>query len=63
MRTVDRTDQYAATYCFLRKSLKWWRKLFFGGMEMFAVNSYILYKKMKEINNETNAFKFCKTLN
>ncbi|KAL2731781.1 piggyBac transposable element-derived protein 4-like [Vespula squamosa] len=31
MRGVDRADQYAATYCFLRKSLKWWRKLLFWG--------------------------------
>lgn len=30
MGGVDRADQYASTYCFLRKSLKWWRKLFFG---------------------------------
>ena len=29
---VDRADQYASTYCFLRKSLKWWRKLFFWGV-------------------------------
>lgn len=29
MRAVDRADQYAATYCFLRKSLKWWRKIIF----------------------------------
>ncbi|KAI4497786.1 hypothetical protein M0802_007112 [Mischocyttarus mexicanus] len=26
MGGVDRADQYASTYCFLRKSLKWWRK-------------------------------------
>ncbi|XP_017763339.1 PREDICTED: uncharacterized protein LOC108553081 [Eufriesea mexicana] len=30
---VDLTDQYASSYCFMRKSLKWWRKLFFGGLE------------------------------
>lgn len=23
---VDRADQYASIYCFLPKSLKWWRK-------------------------------------
>ncbi|XP_045536705.1 piggyBac transposable element-derived protein 4-like [Papilio machaon] len=52
MRGVDRADQYAATYCFLRKSLKWWRKLFFWGMEMCTVNAYILYTSVKKINNE-----------
>ncbi|XP_014613522.1 PREDICTED: uncharacterized protein LOC106791974 [Polistes canadensis] len=28
---VDRADQLASTYCFLRKSLKWLSKLFFLG--------------------------------
>ncbi|XP_035737648.1 piggyBac transposable element-derived protein 4-like isoform X2 [Vespa mandarinia] len=48
MGGVDRTDQYASTYCFLRKSLKWWRKLFFWGLEICAINSYILYKITEE---------------
>ena len=52
MRAVDRADQYAATYCFLRKSLKWWRKLFFWGMEMCVIDAYIMYKITKEKNNE-----------
>ena len=47
MGGVDRADQYASTYCFLRKSLKWWRKLFWGGMETCLINSYILYKLEK----------------
>ncbi|CAD1480922.1 unnamed protein product, partial [Heterotrigona itama] len=29
MGRVDLADQYTTTYCFLRKTLKWWRKLFF----------------------------------
>ena len=52
MGGVDRADQYASTYCFLRKSLKWWRKMFFWGMEMSCINSYILYKCVKENKNE-----------
>lgn len=28
MGRVDLADQWASTYCFLRRSLKWWRKLF-----------------------------------
>lgn len=48
MGGVDRADQYASTYCFLRKSLKWWRKMFFWGMEMSCINSYILYKCIKK---------------
>lgn len=52
MGGVDRADQYASTYCFLRKSLKWWRKLFFGGLEICSINSYILYKSIKKQRNE-----------
>lgn len=44
MRGVDRADQLAASYCFLRKSFKWWRKLFFWGLEICSINSYTLYK-------------------
>lgn len=63
MRGVDRADQYAAPYCFLRKSLKW-RKLFFWKMEMCIVNSYILYTSVKKINNEKSMshLKFVKLL-
>ncbi|XP_053975370.1 piggyBac transposable element-derived protein 4-like [Hylaeus volcanicus] len=49
---VDYVNQYASTYCFLRKSLKWWRKLFFWGMEICAINAYILYKTVKKANNQ-----------
>lgn len=64
MGGVDRADQYASTYCFLRKSLKWWRKLFFGGLEMCVINSYIMYRIEKQTNNETpmTHHKFVKTL-
>lgn len=53
MRGVDIADQYAASYCFMRKTLKWWRKLFFRGLEASAVNAYILCKEnMKKINKK-----------
>jgi hypothetical protein len=29
MGGVDQSDHYCATYAFIHKSLKWWRKLFF----------------------------------
>lgn len=44
MGGVDRADSYSASYCFLRNSLKWWRKLFFWGLEMSSINAYLLYK-------------------
>uniref|UniRef100_A0A1A9ZC50 DDE_Tnp_1_7 domain-containing protein n=1 Tax=Glossina pallidipes TaxID=7398 RepID=A0A1A9ZC50_GLOPL len=37
MRGADRAGQYAATYCFWKKSMKWWIKLFFWGMEMCTI--------------------------
>ena len=44
MMGVDRLDQLTSYYCFLRKSVKWWRKVFFWLTEVAVVNSYILYK-------------------
>nr|XP_012150918.1 PREDICTED: piggyBac transposable element-derived protein 4-like [Megachile rotundata] len=44
MGGVDKADQLETSYCFMRKSCKWWRKLFFWGLEISAINSYILYK-------------------
>ena len=42
---VDRHDQYCVYYSFVRKTIKWWRKLFFYLLECSTVNSYILYKE------------------
>ena len=44
MNGVDRADQYTVYYSFVRRSVKWWRKVFFWMMEVAVVNSYILYK-------------------
>ncbi|CAK9832768.1 PiggyBac transposable element-derived protein 4 [Anthophora retusa] len=52
MGGVDLADQYCSTYCFMSKSLKWWRKLFFWGLEICIINSYILYKEVKRQRNE-----------
>ncbi|CAK9810844.1 PiggyBac transposable element-derived protein 4 [Anthophora plagiata] len=64
MGGVDRADQYASTYCFLRKSLKWWRKLFFWGLEMCVINSYIIYRISEETKNQKpmTHYKFVKAL-
>ncbi|KAK2577923.1 hypothetical protein KPH14_011868 [Odynerus spinipes] len=64
MGGVNRADQYASTYCFLRKSLKWWRKLFFWGLEISSKNSYILYKATKQQRSEQrlNHLRYLKAL-
>jgi len=51
MGGVDNADQLATSYCFMRKTLKWWRKLFFWGFETSIVNSYILYKECETREN------------
>ena len=43
MLGVDKMDQPAAYYSFLRKSVKWWRKVMFWLHEVSVVNSYIVY--------------------
>ena len=43
MLRVDRLDQRMSYYQFVRKSVKWWRKVFFWMIEVMVVNAYILY--------------------
>ena len=43
---VDRNDQHCCYYSFVRKTLKWWRKLFFYLLECSTVNSYILHQQV-----------------
>ena len=43
MGGVDRADHYCGSYAFLRKTSKWWRKMFFWLLEVAIVNSYILF--------------------
>ena len=45
MSSVDLSDQYMAFRMNLRKSMKWWRKLFIHILNMILLNSYILNKK------------------
>lgn len=46
MNGVDVADQLTVFYPFTRKTLKWWRKLFFWLVEVTLVNSYLLYKQV-----------------
>ena len=46
MNGVDRSDQYAVSYPFVRKTRKWWRKLFFYLLEVSVVNSIIIYREV-----------------
>ena len=45
MNGVDIADQHTVYYSFIRKTVKWWRKLFFWMLETAVVNSYVLYRE------------------
>ena len=42
---VDRSDQMLSYYSFERKTIKWWKKLFFHLFDLAVVNAHILYNK------------------
>ena len=42
MNGVDKADHYSGSYAFLRKTAKWWRKMFFWIFEVSILNSFIL---------------------
>ena len=48
MNGVDISDQYTATYPFTRKTIKWWRKVFFWLIDLCVTNSYAVYKEMEQ---------------
>ena len=45
MGAVDRCDQMVAYSCFTRRTMKWWKKVFFHLFSLSILNSYILYKE------------------
>ena len=45
MGGVDLSDQITQYYEVLRKTVKWWKKLFFHLFNLAIVNSFILYRK------------------
>lgn len=51
MGGVDRADHVISSYQFMRRTKKWYRKLFFWLLEVSTINSYILYKSLQEDNN------------
>ena len=45
MTGVDRSDQMLSYYSFARKTIKWWKKLFFHLFDLAVVNAHILHTK------------------
>ena len=48
MGGVDKADHYCGSYAFLRKTAKWWRKMFFWLFEVAIVNSFILHNVQRK---------------
>lgn len=48
MGGVDAADHYISSYMFVRKSKKWWRKMFFWLLEGSVVNSFLLYNMYQQ---------------
>ena len=44
--------QMLSYYCFLHKTIKWWRKVVFWILEVATVNAYILHKMQAEKQEE-----------
>ena len=57
MNGVDRSDQALAKNSVLRKSMKWWKTLFYHMIDMALVNGHILFKLHRAANPEAYASK------
>lgn len=53
MGAVDRADHYISSYQFMRRSKKWYRKVFFWLLEVSIVNSYLLHSAMQKKDGKT----------
>ena len=60
MGGVDLSDQLAQYYSCLRKTVKWWRKLFFHLLQLLVINAYTLFTKFG--NQKISHFGFMKSL-
>ena len=49
-------DQYISYYNIERRSIKWWKKILFFGIEVCINNSYILHKLNNNNNNRKHDF-------
>lgn len=48
MGGVDRSDHFISSYQFMRRTKKWYRKMFFWLFEVAIINAYILYKETQK---------------
>lgn len=48
MGGVDRSDHFISSYQFMRRTKKWYRKIFFWLLEVAIIDSYLLHKMMQQ---------------
>jgi hypothetical protein len=57
---MDRAEHYCSSSGFLKKTLKWWRKLYFWILEVSLVNSFHLYNQQSANLPALSRLEFCK---
>lgn len=62
MGGVDLSDQIHQYYTCLRKTAKWYKKLFFHLLNLTVINAYLLYKKFSEDENKLGHYEFRRAL-
>ena len=53
MGAVDRSDQMVAYSSFRRRTIKWWKKVFFHMLSLTILNSWIVYSEWCRSNGRT----------
>ena len=50
MRGVDRADQMIGYYSLGRRSMKWWKRVFFYVVEICVFNAYVMFREHSPTN-------------
>ena len=61
-KAVDRRDHLCTSYNFTKKTLKWWRKMFFWLLEVAIVNCYVLCNAVRVKNGSKKHLLYRKLL-
>jgi hypothetical protein len=66
MAGVDLSDQFNSYNSGLRKTTKWYKKLFFHLLNVCLINAYLLHKKLapneKKVGSPTISYSSCQSI-
>lgn len=54
MGGVDRSDHFVSSYQFMRRTRKWYRKMFFWLLEVAIINSFLLFQEVQTAAGNRN---------